>query len=301
MKRSAAAALILAAAVLFSACGSDGQSLESSESAVPETVTETETTTAAETGSAAELSLESPYVYAADADTGEVLYAEGADEVTIAASTTKLLTCLLAVENCSPDEVITYSDSAVALNSTDSSIGAVSGEQMSLEDALYGMMLPSGCDCANAIAEHVAGSVSAFCELMNQRAKELGCTSTYFSNPSGIEDWANYTTARDMFLIAEAAFSNNTLADIVSTVSYTIAATNMSDQRTVYNSNYLINPNSEYYDERVIGGKTGMTVEEHRCLVVLAKTEERSVICVLFDCPSRNGVFSDVTTILNSI
>lgn len=248
-----------------------------------------------------ELELYSRSLYVAYADTGEVIYSLNEETSVVPASTIKLLTCLIALENCSLDETVTFTETALDLNSSDSNIGAAIGEQMSLEDALYGMMLPSGCDCANAVAEHVAGSIDAFVEMMNAKAAALGCTGTYFSNPSGINDWDNYTTAADMFLIAAACFANEELVEIVSTYSYTIEATNMSEARELTNSNFLIEEDSEYYDSRVIGGKTGMTIEAYRCLVVLAEIRGREIICVLYDCPNRWGVFPDVITILDTL
>lgn len=236
-----------------------------------------------------------------DSTTGAVLYSQNADETVYPASTTKLLTCLIALENCSLDETVTFSATAVDIDSDASSIDAVEGEQMSLEDALYGLMLPSGNDCANAIAEHVAGSIEAFVELMNEWVEDLGCTGTHFTNPSGLHDEDHYTTASDMYLIAKAAFSNSTLVDIISHSSYTIPATNMSEERELSTSNYLINSSSSYYNSTVVGGKTGYTSQAGRALVILSEQDNMKLICLFYDCPYYEGVFSDAQDMLDYI
>ena len=236
-----------------------------------------------------------------DTVTGATLFSQDADEKIYPASTTKLLTAILALENCSLDETVTFSETAVDLESGASSIDAVAGEEMSLEDVLYGLLLPSGNDCANAIAEHVAGSIDAFAEMMNEKAEELGCTNSHFTNPSGLHDSDHYTTASDMFLIAKEAFSNSTIKEIISCASYTIDATNMSDERTFSNSNSLIQTDSTYYNSTVVGGKTGYTSSAGRALVILSESNNMNLICLFFNCPYYYGVFSDANTLLDYV
>ena len=236
-----------------------------------------------------------------DTVTGATLFSQDADEKIYPASTTKLLTAILALENCSLDETVTFSETAVDLESGASSIDAVAGEEMSLEDVLYGLLLPSGNDCANAIAEHVAGSIDAFAEMMNEKAEELGCTSSHFTNPSGLHDSDHYTTASDMFLIAKEAFSNSTIKEIISCASYTVDATNMSDERTFSNSNSLIQTDSSYYNSTVVGGKTGYTSSAGRALVILSESNNMNLICLFFNCPYYYGVFSDANTLLDYV
>ena len=236
-----------------------------------------------------------------DTVTGATLFSQDADEKIYPASTTKLLTAILALENCSLDETVTFSETAVDLESGASSIDAVAGEEMSLEDVLYGLLLPSGNDCANAIAEHVAGSIDAFAEMMNEKAEELGCTSSHFTNPSGLHDSDHYTTASDMFLIAKEAFSNSTIKEIISCASYTVGATNMSDERTFSNSNSLIQTDSSYYNSTVVGGKTGYTSSAGRALVILSESNNMNLICLFFNCPYYYGVFSDANTLLDYV
>ena len=249
---------------------------------------------------------EAPEIYSGsalviDTVTGATLFSQNEDEVIYPASTTKLLTALLALEYCSLDEIVTFSETAVDLESGASSIDAVAGEEMTLEDALYGLLLPSGNDCANAIAEHVAGSIDAFVELMNEKAEELGCTNSHFVNPNGLHDSDHYTTASDMYLIAKEAFSNSTIKEIISCASYTIDATNMSDERTFTNSNYLIQTDSSYYNSTVIGGKTGYTSSAGRALVILSQSDNMNIICLFFNCPYYNGVFSDANSLLDYV
>lgn len=236
-----------------------------------------------------------------DTTTGATLYSVNDEERIYPASTTKILTCLLVLENCSLDEIVTFSATAVDLPSDASTIDAVEGEQMTVEECLYGLMLPSGNDCANALAEHVAGSIEAFVEMMNERAEELGCTASHFTNTNGLDDTDHYTTAQDMYLIAKEAFSNSTFVEIVSCSSYTIDATNMSDARTYTNTNYLIQGDSEYYNSTVVGGKTGYTSIAGRALVVLSKSNNMNLICIFFNCPIYTGVFSDANEVLDYV
>ena len=240
-------------------------------------------------------------VLVVDTTTGAELVSKNADEVIYPASTTKILTCLLALENCSLDEIVTFSATAVDLPSDASDIDAVEGEQMTLEDCLYGLMLPSGNDCANAIAEHVAGSIEAFAEMMNEKAEELGCTNTHFVNANGLYDSDHYSTASDMYLIAKACFSNSQFVEIVSHESYTIAATNVSDARTVKNSNYLIRSDSSYYNSTVVGGKTGYTAKGGRALVILSQDGDLNLICLFFNSSDYYGPFTDAVSVLDYV
>ena len=234
-----------------------------------------------------------------EVNTGAVLYSKDASTQRYPASTTKIMTCLLALENCSLNETVTFSENAVTLEEGSSSIDAVAGEQMSLKDCLYGLMVASGNDCANAIAEHVAGSVEAFADMMNARAAEIGCTGTHFVNPHGLFDSDHYTTAEDLCKIAQVAFNNSAFCEIISHATYTIAATNMSEQRTIESTHSMIVPNSQYYNDTVVGGKTGNLPESGRCLVTLAKHSGMTVIAIFLFSPTYNGVFSDTQELLD--
>lgn len=234
-----------------------------------------------------------------EVNTGAVMYEKNIDVKRYPASTTKILTCLIALERCSMTETVTFSEFAVDLEKGDSSIDAVAGEQMSMKDCLYGLMLPSGNDCANAIAEHIGGSIEGFAEIMNERATEIGCTGSHFANPHGLYSSEHYTTAEDMCKIAQVAFNNSAFVEIFSHATYTIPATNMSEPRAISNTNYMIIPNSSYYNDTVVGGKTGYLPESGRCLVTLAEHDEMTVITVCMFSPLYNGVFSDTQELLD--
>ena len=150
-----------------------------------------------------------------DVTNGRVLFEKNADEKLAPASTTKLMTALLVLEKANLDDKVTFSKTAVTnLESGAVKIGLVEGDQVSVKDSLYALLLKSANEVANGLAEHVSGSISAFAELMNARAAELGCTNTHFVNPNGLNSDQQYTTCRDMAKIAAAAFANKTLCEI---------------------------------------------------------------------------------------
>ncbi len=235
-----------------------------------------------------------------EANTGAVLYSKDPGAENYPASTTKLLTCLVALEHCSLNETVTFSENAVTLEDGASNIGTVAGEQLSVKDCLYGLMVASGNDCANAIAEHVAGSVEAFVDMMNEKAASLGCENSHFMNPHGLFHYNHYTTASDLCKIAQAAFNNSALVEIISHPSYTIGPTNMyKHERILTDTHLMAVPNSDYYNEYVIGGKTGWLVESGRTLVTLAKKDGMTVIAVVLYCAEYYGVFDDTQELLD--
>ncbi|MGI6072914.1 MAG: serine hydrolase [Lachnospiraceae bacterium] len=234
-----------------------------------------------------------------EVNTEAVLFSKSPDRRRYPASITKLLTCLLALENCSLNETVTFSQAAVDIEEGASNIGAVAGEEMSMKDVLYALMLPSGNECANAVAEHVAGSVENFAEMMNARAAELGCTDSHFTNPHGLYDENHYSTAADIAIIAKTAFNNSAFCEIISHSSYTISPTNKSDARTVENTHAMIIPNSSYYYDAVVGGKTGYLPESGRCLVTLAKQNGLTLVVVCLFSPTYSGVFPDTQELLD--
>lgn len=236
-----------------------------------------------------------------EVNTGAVLYTKDEDVQRYPASTTKILTCLIALENCSFTETVRFSANAVDLEEGATSIDAVEGEEMSMKDCLYGLMLPSGNDCAIAIAEHIAGSVEAFAEIMNARAAEIGCESSNFVNPEGLFHRDHYTTASDLCKIARVAFNNSAFVEIVSHVTYTIPETNKSEPRLIENTNYMIDPTSSYYYENIVGGKTGYLYESGRCLVTLAKKNGLTVVTVVMFCSNYTGVFIDTEELLDYV
>ena len=217
-----------------------------------------------------------------DANTGNVLYSQNADEILYPASITKLMTALLVLENCELDEVVTFSYDAVNSIEWDSSnIGALVGEEMTVEQCLYALLLESANEVANALAEHVAGSMEDFAEMMNERAAELGCTNTHFTNASGLHDDDHYTTAYDMCLILMALKDNETFITISSADSYTIPPTNMySSSRYLEQLNKLFYA-SAYTYEYAVAGKLGYTPEAGNTLATYAVKDDTELICVV--------------------
>ncbi|MCD8156091.1 MAG: D-alanyl-D-alanine carboxypeptidase [Clostridiales bacterium] len=222
-----------------------------------------------------------------EASTGTVLYEKEADTQHYPASITKILTTLLALENTSLDEIVTFSEDAVYNNegSDSSHIARDVGEEMTLEQCLYAVMLESANECAYAVAEYVGGGdYQTFISMMNARAAELGCTNTNFTNSNGLPDTEHVTTCRDMALIAQAAIQNSTFRTITGTVTYTIPPTNKHDEETpLKNHHRMINNynGSEYLYEYCIGGKTGYTDAAGNTLVTYAEKDGMLLICVV--------------------
>ena len=218
--------------------------------------------------------------------TGTVIYAKNPDGKLYPASLTKIMTALVALERSSLDEIVTVSISAVADMDPDATLAKlVPGEEMSMENLLYCLMVESANDAGAAIAEHVAGSQEAFAELMNQKAAQLGCTGTHFTNAHGLHDEEHYTTARDMAKILMAALEYSAFVDFYSTPRYVVPATNLREERILNSTNYLIaNQDIDfYYDPLITGGKTGYTSAAGRCLASTAETEESDLklLCII--------------------
>lgn len=217
-----------------------------------------------------------------DLNSGTMLYALNPDEKMYPASTTKIMTCLLALELCDLDEVVTVTADAIEeIDWTSSSAGLVDGEELTMEQLLYCLMVKSANDAACVIADHLGGSQEAFVEMMNERAKELGCTGTNFVNVHGLHDEEHYTTARDMAKIMCAALENEMFCTLFSTASYTVPATNLSEARELETTNYLMDPERKMYDSRVIGGKTGFTTPAGRCLVCVSEANGMKLVTVV--------------------
>lgn len=210
-----------------------------------------------------------------DLNTGRTIYEQDADEQVYPASLTKIMTCLLALENGNLSDVVTITDEAYAdLVSGSSTADLQVGEQLRLEDLLYCMMVESGNEAANAVAEHIGGTIEDFVKMMNERAYELGCTHTHFMNPHGLHNESHYTTARDLSLIVQAALKSENFRTITNTAEYTLPATNLSDERVLKTTNMLIFQNSgnRYYYPKAIGIKTGYTTPAGRCVISAAKS-----------------------------
>lgn len=217
-------------------------------------------------------------------NSGTLLYAYNADERMYPASVTKVMTCLLALEYGNIDDIVTISDTVIANRDPNgSNCELKAGEQISLKELLYCLMVSSANDAACAISEHIAGSEEAFVELMNQKASELGCTNTNFANPHGLHDENHYTSARDLAKIMLAALEYDTFREIYSTRMHEVPATNKSEPRNLLSTNYLIEKSTieYYYDERVIGGKTGFTTPAGRCLAAVSEDNGLTLLTVV--------------------
>ena len=226
-------------------------------------------------------------------DTETMVYSYNADAKLYPASVTKVMTCLVALEMCEDlNEVVTVSEEiAAAIDPTGSGIDLVAGEEMKMIDLFYALMVESANDAASVIADHVAGSEDAFIRKMNQKAEQLGCEMTHFNNVHGLHDEEHYTCARDLAKIMIAALENETFCELYSATSYTIAATNKSEERKMYTTNYLISKatTQDYYDDRVIGGKTGFTTPAGRCLVTVAEDNGMRFLCVVLGAEIKYG------------
>jgi len=228
-------------------------------------------------------------VYIAEADFGEVVFEKAAHEKIYPASTTKIVTALVAIENGNLDDDVTVSQSALdGLVEKGSAVRLKAGDVFTLKELLYDLLLASGNDSANAIAEHIAGSQDAFAKMMNDKVQSLGLENTHFTNPNGLHDDDHYTTAADMWQIAKAAFKNEEFCEIVST--YQFKAT--SSTKTSTSTNRMINKNDEYYYKDCLGGKTGFTTPAGYCLISAAKRNDLTYICAIFNAP-QNGNFED--------
>ena len=235
-----------------------------------------------------------------DAETGAILYEKNIHEQLYPASITKILTALIAMEQCPLDEMVTYSNEAVnSINwQTDSNIGIQAGEQITVEQSLYGLLVGSANEVANALAEYVSGSVQDFAKLMNERAEALGCVDSHFANANGIFDENHYTSAYDMAQIARAFFSNDLLCKISGTATYTIPrSATVSKELFVSSKNQLL-PGKEYAYEYLVGSKTGYTSEARQTLVSCAQKDGMKLICVVMkeESPSQ---FTDTIELFN--
>ncbi len=252
-----------------------------------------------------------------ESSTGKILYEKNAYEKMYPASTTKVMTAILILENCDLNEMATVSHNAIySLPSGYVNANLQKGEEISVKDLMYALMVKSANDAAIVLAEHLDGSVEGFADRMNTKAAELGCQNTHFVNPNGIHNENHYSTAYDLYLMASYAMKNETFRKYVSTASYTLPSTNLypATDRVCVTTNDMIRPKSKYYDENVIGVKTGYTAEAKNCLIAASQKDGTELISVilhsgtnaeglseryvdtaaLFDYGFENFAFSDV-------
>lgn len=213
-----------------------------------------------------------------EAQTGTVLWEQNSREKRAMASTTKIMTALLTIEAGDLDREFTVDPLAIMVEGT--SMGLREGDRVSRRDLLYGILLPSGNDAANAAAVSVSGSVTAFVKLMNSRARELGLNDTHFATPSGLDAEGHYTTAYDLARLAAYALRDDTFREIVGCTSADVEFGNPPYKRTLYNSNKML----KRYDG-AIGVKTGFTDNARRCLVSAAERDGATLVAVTLNAP----------------
>lgn len=242
---------------------------------------------------ASEVSITAKSAILVEVSTGRIIYEKNSTKRMYPASTTKIMTAIVVLENCKLDDIVTVNASALeGISSGYVTCDLHPGEELTVNDLLYALMVKSGNDVACVLAEHVAGSVEAFADMMNKKAEEIGCTGTHFVNPNGIHDDAHYTTAYDLYLMAKYGMQNETFRTLVSTTSYTLPATNKHPEadRSFSNSNELLNKNSRnYYYSNAIGIKTGTTSQAGDCLVAQSSRDGLDFISVVLD----SGTTSD--------
>ncbi|CAM3682269.1 D-alanyl-D-alanine carboxypeptidase family protein [Marinicrinis lubricantis] len=242
-----------------------------------------------------------------DRETGNILFYKNDKEKVYPASTTKILTALVALDKGDPDEIVTVGNEVHLRTEGESTAWLWEGQQMPLRDMIAAMMLPSGNDAARTLAVHISRKVSGssemsaeqaiayFAELMNKKAHLLGANDSHFVNPHGLHDPDHYTTARDLALIAKEAMNEPLLLDIVSSSRY---EANTSSQAVTYtNRNHLLDPASPYFFEGANGIKTGFTDEAGYCLVSSAQRGDTSLIAVVLH-STTEGVWQDARNLL---
>lgn len=218
-----------------------------------------------------------------DATTGKILYEKNKNSAYPPASTTKIMTTLLVLENTNLDDIVTVSKNAEMADG--SKIYIFEDEKISVKELLYGLILASANDCAIALAEHVSGSVENFATLMNEKAKSLGCTNTNFVNPNGLYDINHKTSAYDLALIMQELSKHAEYTEISTTPSYIMTPTNKcNEKRPLWNGNRLIHKNDSYYYEGCEGGKTGYTVQsKHSYIAVANRNGQKLIVSLVHD------------------
>ncbi len=233
-----------------------------------------------------------------DGATGKVLYGKNPDQQFYPASITKVMTALLVLERCGLGDMVDFSASATTnLESGAVSLNITEGDKLSVEQCLYGLMLKSANEIGNGLAEHVSGSVQGFAELMNQKARELGCQNTNFANPHGLNDASHKTTPRDMALIMRAALQNDVFRRITTTCSYDFPATKKEAARTITMGHKMLFPTDSRYYEGIIGGKTGYTSLAGNTLVTGAERNGVRLIVVVMK--AKQTHYADTKALLD--
>ena len=236
---------------------------------------------------ASEVNLNSEAAILVEISTGRIIYEKNSTKKLYPASTTKILTAILVIENSNLDDIVTVRQSA--LNNIPTGYVTCNlqvGEELTVKDLLYALMIPSANDAAYVLAEHIAGSVDNFSVMMNDKAREIGCKTTHFVNPNGIHDDSHYSTAYDLYLLANYAMKNEVFRNLVTATEYTLPATEKypNEDRILKTTNELLNKNSRnYYYKNAIGIKTGYTVKAGNCLVAASSRDGLEFIAVVLN------------------
>lgn len=220
-------------------------------------------------------------------NTHAIIFSYELDKQVYPASLTKIMTCMLALENGNLDDIITISSTAFTdVDDYSSNAGLVEGERLTLRQLLYCVMVSSANEACNAVAEYISGDIESFVILMNQKAQELGMTNTHFANPHGLHDDDHYTTARDLATLATWAWQNPQFREFSTTVEYTLPASDVAEERSLHTTNYLMvnSPDNKYYYELASGVKTGFTTPAGGCLIATATSGELSFLSVVCGC-----------------
>jgi len=239
-------------------------------------------------------------------DSSEVILARDATRRLYPASMTKILTALVAIRHGDPQEMVTVGEEAVITESGASLCKIQPGDRLTLEQLLYGLMLPSGNDAGAAIAVHIAGSIEAFSDMMNAQAHQIGATDSHFTNPHGLHDENHYTTAYDLYLIYREAMKEPLLRTIISTSSYTVqyqGSDGTQKEQLWKNSNRYINGEQPMPEGLTsLGGKTGTTKAAGYCLITGSEDEkQQEYVSVIMNAPSRSSLYDGMTNIIQKI
>lgn len=224
-----------------------------------------------------------------DMNSGRLLYGKNVDKRIFPASTTKMMTGILAIEMGNHDDIVSANAEALApITIYDSQMGLMVGERLSLIQLINALLIPSANDAANVIAVHVAGSMDKFVELMNSKAKELGMKNTHFTNTCGMHYENHYTTAKDLSLLAQYAMKNETFRNIVKTAVYKIPPTNKCENERILTNTNLFLSSSFHRNPLCTGIKTGHTSKAGYCLVSSAESEGMYLLSVVMGCENED-------------
>ncbi len=263
---------------------------------------DSDTTTSTSDNKIQNLSIYSDAAILMDSKTGKILYEKNSNEKKYPASTTKILTAIIAIENCNLSDTISASYNAIMSIPSGYSIAEIKeNEVLTVEQLLNVFLIHSANEAGYILAEHISGSISNFADLMNQKALEIGCTDTHFTNPSGIQDENHYSTAHDMALIAQYCMKNETFRQIVCKTSYTLEPTDKTpEERYFVTTNDLIKTSSEYYYPYCIGIKTGYTSKAKNCLISASQKDGLELITVVLGAEfTENGKSARNTDTIN--